>query len=383
MIVMGFRVMRGSLRGIEEGTFFSNYAAMGYGALIESGARCWQIFQQQNGTADISLSGSWFFVEENGLETVYVKIVDEMDGHVIVPYTKCDMLPGRKWIVQLPSATAEGATLSWNSLSPEVIHISGSQAAVTRQSAAAAVTLVAQVEFSGSTAQRHFILKVPRQDSSGGGSSGGGGGTGKPPAIQNFEYTVSEEEPESAVAFPDLSSVGWARESIKLLAANGIFQGRPDGTFDPGAPVMREEFVKILCAAFRLPESKQKAAFSDVDAEAWYAPYIASAAEAGIINGMGDGRFGAGMPVARQDIAVMLVRAAETLGYALPDSEETSVFSDSQDIALYAADSVRKLKALEAANGDEQNQFLPKRHASRAETAKLVCIVLQKLNLLA
>ena len=285
---------------------------------------------------------------------------------------------------QLPSATAEGAALSWNSLSPEVIHISGSQAAVTRQSAAAAVTLVAQVEFSGSTAQRHFILKVPRQDFSGGGNSGGGGGgTGKPPAIQNFEYTVSEEEPESAAAFPDLSSVGWAREFIELLAANGIFQGRPDGTFDPGAPVMREEFVKILCAAFRLPESKQKAAFSDVYTEAWYAPYIASAAEAGIINGMGDGRFGAGMPVARQDIAVMLVRAAETLGYALPDSEETSVFSDSQDIALYAADSVRKLKALEAANGDEQNQFLPKRHASRAETAKLVCIVLQKLNLLA
>ncbi len=33
MIVMTFRVMRGSLRGIEEGTFFSNYPAMGYGGL--------------------------------------------------------------------------------------------------------------------------------------------------------------------------------------------------------------------------------------------------------------------------------------------------------------------------------------------------------------
>ena len=32
-IVMGFRDMRGSLRGIEEGTFFSNYSAMGYGGL--------------------------------------------------------------------------------------------------------------------------------------------------------------------------------------------------------------------------------------------------------------------------------------------------------------------------------------------------------------
>lgn len=33
VISMAFRVMRGSLRGIEEGTFFSNYAAMGYGAV--------------------------------------------------------------------------------------------------------------------------------------------------------------------------------------------------------------------------------------------------------------------------------------------------------------------------------------------------------------
>ncbi len=33
VIVCGFRVMRGSLRGIEEGTMFSNYAAMGYGGV--------------------------------------------------------------------------------------------------------------------------------------------------------------------------------------------------------------------------------------------------------------------------------------------------------------------------------------------------------------
>ncbi|MEK6795974.1 MAG: hypothetical protein AABZ39_14425 [Spirochaetota bacterium] len=32
-IAMGFRVFRGSLRGIEEGTFFSNYSAMGYGGI--------------------------------------------------------------------------------------------------------------------------------------------------------------------------------------------------------------------------------------------------------------------------------------------------------------------------------------------------------------
>ena len=33
VIAMGFRVMRGSLRGVEEGTYFSNYSAMGYGGI--------------------------------------------------------------------------------------------------------------------------------------------------------------------------------------------------------------------------------------------------------------------------------------------------------------------------------------------------------------
>ncbi|MBQ7567121.1 MAG: hypothetical protein IJT18_08370 [Oscillospiraceae bacterium] len=33
IIAMGFRVLRGSLRGIEEGTFFANYSAMAYGGI--------------------------------------------------------------------------------------------------------------------------------------------------------------------------------------------------------------------------------------------------------------------------------------------------------------------------------------------------------------
>lgn len=33
MIVLGFRIARGTLRGIEEGTLFSTYPSMGYAAL--------------------------------------------------------------------------------------------------------------------------------------------------------------------------------------------------------------------------------------------------------------------------------------------------------------------------------------------------------------
>lgn len=79
-----------------------------YGAIIENGPQNWQIIQQKNGVADISLSGYWVFQEENGMETVYIKVVDENDGRVVVPYVKCEMLADRKWHVTIKNVPAGG-----------------------------------------------------------------------------------------------------------------------------------------------------------------------------------------------------------------------------------------------------------------------------------
>ena len=45
MIVMGFRIPRGTLRGIEEGTFYVSYASMGYAAInhVLQPMVCWQV----------------------------------------------------------------------------------------------------------------------------------------------------------------------------------------------------------------------------------------------------------------------------------------------------------------------------------------------------
>jgi len=45
MIVMGFRIPRGTLRGIEEGTFYISYASMGYAGInhVLQPMVCWQV----------------------------------------------------------------------------------------------------------------------------------------------------------------------------------------------------------------------------------------------------------------------------------------------------------------------------------------------------
>ncbi|MCM8788615.1 MAG: hypothetical protein NC907_02365 [Candidatus Omnitrophica bacterium] len=57
IIAMAFRIMRGSFRGIEEGTFFSNYSSMGYGGLT-------YLYIPM---VVINLSK---FIEDNGFETI-------------------------------------------------------------------------------------------------------------------------------------------------------------------------------------------------------------------------------------------------------------------------------------------------------------------------
>lgn len=46
--------------------------------------------------------------------------------------------------------------------------------------------------------------------------------------------------------------------------------------------------------------------FSDVDRDAWYAPYVEWAAENGIVNGMGSGRFTPDKAVTREELSVIL-----------------------------------------------------------------------------
>ena len=59
--------------------------------------------------------------------------------------------------------------------------------------------------------------------------------------------------------------------AIEALAARGIIDGKSDGSFDPEGSMTRAEFAAIVVRALGLtPEGKNS--FSDVAAEAWYAP---------------------------------------------------------------------------------------------------------------
>ena len=96
--------------------------------------------------------------------------------------------------------------------------------------------------------------------------------------------------------FTDLPDDPVVLEAVQYVYDNGLMNGTGATTFDPGAMYTRAMFVTMLGRLDGLnggmdPDDYTGTAFSDVPAGRWDAPYIKWAAENGIVNGVGNGRF--------------------------------------------------------------------------------------------
>ena len=208
----------------------------------------------------------------------------------------------------------------------------------------------------------------PTDSSDRGSVSVGIGGSSKP--VQPDPAPVDPQPTKKS--FNDLTGYDWAKVAIETLAEKGIINGVADDKFAPEGTLTREAAAKIICLAAGIEPAAEGVAFADVDANAWYAPYIAALNKAGIINGVSDTAFGIGNNVTREDFAVMICRA---LNYTATNS---SSFTDAADISAYAADAVNALFEKGIVGGYEDGSFKPKANISRAEGAKIIFGILSK-----
>ena len=195
-------------------------------------------------------------------------------------------------------------------------------------------------------------------------SGSGGGGF----AAANMAPAVT---PAATKKFSDIYEAIWAETAINAMADAGIIVGDGSGKFRPNDSVTREEFVKMVVMASGLYNKEATCDFSDVPKSAWYAPYIASAVNKGIIYGVTDTEFGSGQTLSRQDMAVICCRVLE--GIRKPESVRSDVtFADEVTVSDYASAPIHKLYEAGLINGVGDNKFNPLGTATRAQTAQIL-----------
>ena len=164
---------------------------------------------------------------------------------------------------------------------------------------------------------------------------------------------------------------GWGKAYIEALRARGIISGKAEGLFMPDDSITREEFVKLVVELFGMTDSTAKAEFTDVDSSAWYYQYVATAAKKGIVSGVGDGQFGIGQKITRQDMAKIISNILTSQGIATTAASQ-DVFADYAQIADYAQEAVLSIYNLGIISGDDQGNFNPNAFATRQESAKMI-----------
>jgi len=136
--------------------------------------------------------------------------------------------------------------------------------------------------------------------------------------MAKFILTALKEVPPDGYCgtvnpFTDVPVNRWSCKYVKKLAELGITTGYGDGGFGPGDPVTREQMAVFLVKALGfVPQDGYCGSsdpFTDVAYIRWSCKYVKKFAELGITTGYGDGRYGPLDPVTRAQMAVFLSRA--------------------------------------------------------------------------
>ncbi|MDR3149608.1 MAG: S-layer homology domain-containing protein [Oscillospiraceae bacterium] len=223
-------------------------------------------------------------------------------------------------------------------------------------------------------AECKFQAEIPEIDS---GDSDGGSSEEDPEETAITDESPAEPELPAAyefVTFTDLTEAEWARSAIEYLASVYGFSGIGNGIFAPNAPITRAQFARFTSIVFGIRNTASGMLYTDVHSGDWFAEDVNALSSAGIIKGFPDGTFRPGELITREQMAAMIVRAANALGLELSPMRPF-VLTDISEAGEWAQDAIRALYRCGGIEGMENDRFEPLMTATRAQA----CVILYRL----
>ena len=192
-------------------------------------------------------------------------------------------------------------------------------------------------------------------------------------------YVTAFAESDSVVKyFDDLLPSQAANNpymAVQFLYERGIVEEKSERTFAPNAPITREEFAKIIVLATDSSLTDKTGTFSDVETGSWYEPYVETANENKLMNAIGDGIFGVGINITREDAVLSVYRMYGLLGIPTEGLNTTDkTIADGTSISDYAQEAVYALAKLGTVDLIS-DKFRPKDAVTRGEA----CIFIYRM----
>ena len=194
-------------------------------------------------------------------------------------------------------------------------------------------------------------------------------------SLTNSTYVLIFNE----MSFSDITG-RWYESIVNEMGSRKIISGVGKNSFAGDKDITRAEFAAIVVRALGLP-TKAKSTFSDVLSDAWYSSAVATAAQYGIVGGIGNNKFAPHAKITREEAMQMIYKASMLIPYtAVSGVDNTKNFRDYGTHSVWATDAVNfslNNGLIKGFNG----KFNPKSSITRAESATIVLKLLQSSNL--
>ena len=185
--------------------------------------------------------------------------------------------------------------------------------------------------------------------------------------LEQAEPPAEELKQLAARRFEDVSTQDWYAEAVGYCLEQNLMGGATQTQFAPDRTLDRAMAAAALRRQAGNPAPQSASGFTDIPAGAWYEQDAAWAAETGLFSGYGDGRFGGGDAIARQQFAAVLWRRA-----GCPAAQTGGAFADQGEIASYAAEAAAWARQEGVIQGRQDGRFDPQAPISRGEAAAML-----------
>jgi len=131
---------------------------------------------------------------------------------------------------------------------------------------------------------------------------------------------------QGATAFTDVKATDYFAEPVRIASSLQIVAGYEGGTFQPGKKIRRDEIAAMVMRAVEYEKSidltqGQPIAFSDVG-NYWGKDAIQKASRVGIVNGVGNNKFGPEQLATRAQAITMIANALNQQVSDIPSDSE-------------------------------------------------------------
>lgn len=184
--------------------------------------------------------------------------------------------------------------------------------------------------------------------------------------------------------FTDVKETDWFYKSVMFVYEKGLMAGTSATTFSPNSNATRAQLAVIFYRMEGKPKVEGQNSFTDVEygpGTAWYYDAVTWAEQSGVVSGYGNGKFGPGDPVTREQLAAIFYRYAQYKGYDVTATGSLDRFTDKDKVSQWAQQPLIWAVSSGIVNGTGDNQLSPQGTATRAQIAAMLQRFIEKYQL--